>query len=80
MDGVMGELALLNDIPMSWQRSAKRMHIEYLIILPVGLAGSLFAIRQARSYRLRRDKAKAIHLHREMRALKKAIKQAANET
>ena len=55
------------------------MHIEYLIILPVGLAGSLFAIRQARRYRLRRDKAKAIHLHREMRALKKAIKQAANE-
>ncbi len=57
------------------------MNIERLIILPIGfvvLAGSLFAIKEARRYRLRRDKAKAIQLHREMRKLRKAIKEVDN--
>jgi len=57
------------------------MNIERLIILPIGivvLAGSLFVIKEARRYRLRRDKAKAIQLHREMRKLRKAIKEVDN--
>jgi hypothetical protein len=51
----------------------------YLIVLPVALAGSLFLINQVRRYRLRRSKAKAIRLHREMRALKKTLQQVINE-
>ncbi len=57
------------------------MNIERLIVLPIGfvvLAGSLFVIKEARRYRLRRDKAKAIQLHREMRKLKKAIRELDN--
>ena len=57
------------------------MNIDRLIILPigfVGLAGGLFMIKTARRYRLRRDKAKAIQLHRELRRLKKAIKEVDN--
>ena len=51
----------------------------YLIILPVGLAGSLLLIKEVRRYRLRRAKAKAIQLHREMRALRKTMQQVVNE-
>ena len=57
------------------------MNIRYPIILlvgvvgVVGIAGGLLIIKEARRYGLRRDKAKAIQLHREMRKLKKAIKE-----
>jgi len=57
------------------------MNIRYPIILlvgvvgVVGIAGGLFMIKEARRYGLRRDKAKAIQLHREMRKLRKAIKE-----
>lgn len=57
------------------------MNFERLIILPIGfvaLAGGLFVIKAARRYRLRRDKAKAIKLHREMRKLRKAINEVDN--
>ena len=50
-----------------------------LIVLPVALAGSLLLINQVRRYRLRRAKAKAIQLHREMRALRKTMQQVVNE-
>lgn len=51
----------------------------YLIVLPVALAGSLLLIKVVRRYRLRRSKAKAIQLHREMRALRKTMQQVVNE-
>ena len=37
-------------------------------------------IKGARRYSLRRDKARALHLHREMRKLKKAMKEADDGT
>lgn len=51
----------------------------YLIVLPAALAGSLLLINLVRRYRLRRSKAKAIQLHREMRALRKTLQQVVNE-
>ena len=54
------------------------MDIVYLI-LPVALVGSMFLIKTVRRLRLRRDKAKAIQLHREMRTPRKAMKEAVNE-
>jgi len=62
------------------------MNIRYPIILlvgiivVVGIAGGLFMIKEARRFGLRRDKAKAIQLHREMRKLRKTIKEVDDGT